>query len=146
MHRRWSRADRRSLLCSSGEFHTNERLDWRAVLRNPDLLRFFRLHRYGHRRCPATRVPIAEQLPVSLLCPERLGFLAALAHQSFKLVARLSLHSTRRKLRLARVCLTLCLCHNAVLLTMVLSGFGFLNVGWRALLSATYLLRVQLFI
>src|SRR6266540_2242849 len=53
-------------------YRGKQRVDWCAVLRHPDLLRFFRLHRHGHRCCPATWVPITEQLPVSLLCPERL--------------------------------------------------------------------------
>src|SRR5206468_720865 len=35
---------RRPLLRSSSEFHANERVDRRAVLCNPDLLRFFRVH------------------------------------------------------------------------------------------------------
>src|SRR5205807_429762 len=51
---------RRPLLRSSGGFHANERLDWRALLRNPDLLRLFRIHRHGDRRCSVAGVPITK--------------------------------------------------------------------------------------
>ena len=65
MHRRWSRTDRRPLLCSSGGFHGNERVDWRAVLRNPDLLRFFR---YTDMAIAAARL-LGYQLPNNFQFP-----------------------------------------------------------------------------
>ena len=66
-------------------------------LRVPDLLRFFRLHRYRDRFGAAAGDQAAAEFQRALPGRERRRFLAALAHQPFQLAARLLVFFTAGK-------------------------------------------------
>ena len=65
----------------------------RAGLRVPDLLRFLRLFRHGHRPGTDDRLRVPEEFRFALPGREHHGLLAALAHLAEYVLARLSLHS-----------------------------------------------------
>ena len=68
-----------------------------AGLRVPDLLRFLRLFRHGHRPGTDDRLRVPEEFRFSLQGREHHGLLAALAYLAEYVLARLSLHSSRRE-------------------------------------------------
>ncbi len=66
-----------------------------AGLRLPDLLRFLRLFRHGHRAGSDDRLRVPEEFRFPLSGREHHRLLAALAHLAEYVLARLSLHSAR---------------------------------------------------
>ena len=60
----------------------------------PDLLRFLRLFRYGHRPGTDVRLRVPEELRFAVPGREHHRLLAALAHLAEHVLARLSLHSS----------------------------------------------------
>ena len=62
-----------------------------------DLLRFFRLQRYGHRSRPHPRLSLSGKLPLSLLRRQHHGILAAVAYFPWQLVPGLSLYPAGRQ-------------------------------------------------
>ena len=65
-------------------------------LRAPALFRLLRLLRHGGRSRVAARVPVPTELQLAVQGGERLGLLAALAHEPVRLVPGLPVHPARR--------------------------------------------------
>ena len=69
----------------------------RTGLRVPDLLRFLRLFRHGHRPGTDVRLRVPQEFRFTVQGREHHGLLAALAHLAEYVLARLSLHSSWRQ-------------------------------------------------
>ena len=63
----------------------------------PDLFRFFRLFRYGHRHGTDDRAALSRKLQLSLHIPHGYGVLAAVAYVARHLFPRLCVHPARRQ-------------------------------------------------
>ena len=87
---------------AGGDLTTHDRLDRRARLHRPDLLRLLRLLRHGDRPRPDVRLPVAGELRPAVLGGVDHRLLAPLAHVAVALVPRLRLHPARRQPRRAR--------------------------------------------
>ena len=73
----------------------------RDRVRHPDLLRFLRLHRHGHRHGEAAGLPFPGEFPAAVSGLQHHRLLASLAHFAVALAARLSLHPAGRQSRTA---------------------------------------------
>ena len=93
------RADRRMAIFRTSAAHPGAVAAWRGVIAfaHPDLFRFLRLHRHGHRHGAAARLPFPGEFPPAVSRLQHHRFLASLAHLAVALAARLSLHSAGRQ-------------------------------------------------
>ena len=91
---------------------------WKGTtcLRSPDLLRFLRLLRHGHRHGSAARLPFPAEFPPTVSGLQHHRLLASLAHFALALAPRLSVHPSGRKS--PRAWMT----YRNLMLTMLLGG------------------------
>src|SRR4029453_9330342 len=132
LRRRRRRLPGRRLLPRAPAVRCLERLGGGALLRGPDLLRLQRLHGHGDRGGARARLRALPELRLPVPEPERVGVLAALAHESLLLAARLPLHPARREPWVAALHLAEPDAHHAAGRTLARCGVDLRGLGWSA--------------